>query len=1055
MPELPTGTVTFLLTDVEGSTRLWEQHPAEMRAATARHDALVEETVGGNGGVLVRPRGEGDSRFAVFARASDAVAAAAALQVALDAEPWPTPTPLRVRMALHTGEADLRDGDYYGAAVNRCARLRSIAHGGQVLLSQTTLDLVRQALPKGGSLRDLGDHALADLTLPERVFQMLHPALPTDFPPLKSLDAYPNNLPPQLTSFVGRERELAELKERLKTTRLLTLTGTGGCGKTRLALQVAADRADAFADGVWLIDLAPLVDSLLLPQAIAAVLGVREVPGRPLMATLADSLRGRNLLLVLDNCEHLLGACAQLADALLRACPRLRILATSREILGLSGEIAWRVPSLRQPDPLQPPTAASLAQSEAAQLFLDRALAVLQTFAVTDQSAPAIAQICWRLDGIPLAIELAAARVRVLTAEQIAERLDERFRLLTGGSRTALRRQQTLRALIDWSYDLLSASEQAFFHQLSVFAGGWQLEAAERVCACDSDEAITVLDLLTALVDKSLVVIESGVDGVPRYRLPETLREYARERLVASGEDARTHATHAAYYLSLVESIRQTWEPSRQGVARSQLRREQDNLRAALLWTREHPDADIGSRVAVALAWVAGILVDAFQGAAAAGSYERLLSLARETGDKRHEVEALLGLAQASYVLALDDPTTKSIGQARDLYATAYALAKDIGDRAGMIRSLIASIWFLDFWPDAQPKAEAACRQALVLSEELGDVDLIADSQIAGLWFRRQEEAEKQAERLITRLLPRGDLVRLNRLYFSLMWENLYWGKFARAVEYCDAGIDLASAMGVPPVQYSSLKALALIHLGRYAEAWAALQHEVADEEHPFGRAMQDLATGVYFYELAAYDRAMVAFERLDAAAQRVNRAWLRTWAQIGLGAAHIRLGNVEDARAKEVTPSPKVSAGCEIAAPCVRAEICLVEGRFDEALSQAEAAAQRAKRRGRPPDQVVAREVQVRSLLSLDRAADARMLADATLPIAERMGNLPMVWRFEAVRARALGRLGDSEAAKEAQRMATRVIDELARGVHETDLRAGFRARAVAALPPAGWPAI
>ncbi len=349
MPELPTGTVTFLFTDVEGSSRLWEREPDAMGQALAHHDQLIEEHVAGYHGVVVRPRGEGDSRFAVFARASDAVRAAAAIQVALHTQDWLTETPLRVRMALHTGEAGLREGDYYGSAVNRCARLRAIAHGGQTLMSEVTAGLVRQALPQDVRTLDLGEHRLADLAQPERVYQLLYPYVRTDFPPLRSLDVIPNNLPLQLTSFLGRERELVEVERLLTTTRLLTLTGTGGCGKTRLELHVAADQLDYHPDGVWLVELAPLADPVLVPRTVAATVGVREVPGQDVQVTLREGLHRKRLLLVLDNCEHLLAACAQLADALLRTCPSVYILVASREALGVAGEVTWRVPSLATP----------------------------------------------------------------------------------------------------------------------------------------------------------------------------------------------------------------------------------------------------------------------------------------------------------------------------------------------------------------------------------------------------------------------------------------------------------------------------------------------------------------------------------------------------------------------------------------------------------------------------------------------------------------------------------------------------------------------------------
>ncbi len=427
-PDLPSGTVTFLFTDVEGSTRLWEQFSGQMREAMVRHDALIESAVAQCGGLLVRPRGEGDSRFAVFARATQAVAAADAIQRALFAEPWTVPSPVRVRIGLHTGEADLRDGDYYGAAVNRCARLRSIGHGGQTLLSQVTYDLARDALPGGVSVRDLGEHYLKDLRQPEHIYQLTSLGLPAEFPALKSPENSHTNLPVALTSFIGREQEMEEVQRLLTSTRLLTITGAGGAGKTRLALQVAGDLLDSFDDGVWFIDLTPLSDATLVAQLVANGLGIREEEGRPLMQTLVDSLRAKSLLLILDNCEHLIQSVAQLAETLLRSAPKVRILATSREPLGAPGETAWCIPALSSPGLHETIALANLTQYESVKLFIDRAVAVRPDFVVTNQNAPAVAQICARLDGIPLAIELAASRIRVLSAEEIAARLDDRFR---------------------------------------------------------------------------------------------------------------------------------------------------------------------------------------------------------------------------------------------------------------------------------------------------------------------------------------------------------------------------------------------------------------------------------------------------------------------------------------------------------------------------------------------------------------------------------------------------------------------------------------------------
>jgi len=524
MGELPIGTVTYLLSDIEGSTRLWEDHPDTATTMLARHDEIIESKTKAHGGIVVRPRGEGDSRFCVFARATDATAAALAMQLAFAKEPWGEP--FRVRIALHTGEAEVRAGDYYGSAVNRCARLRAVAHGEQILVSSATEELVRDALPSASSLRDLGSHRLRDLTAPMHVFQLCHPDIRGSFPRLQSLDTVANNLPIQLTSFVGRDAETQEIRALLEQHRLVTLTGSAGCGKTRLALQVAAELLDTFGDGSWFVDLAPVADPALVPQAIARVLGLQEERGTPLIDDILDSLRARRVLLVLDNCEHLLSASAQAASKILLHCPDVRVLATGREALGVGGEASWRVPSLSVPD--EGGGIEALAKSEAAALFIARARSADASFTVTDEDVPAIQQLCARLDGIPLAIELAAAVAGVLTPDQIAARMGDRFRLLTGGSRTALERQQTLRAAVDWSHALLSEQQKILLRRLSVFAGGFTLEACEDVCSGGQVEAADIFDSMSALVAKSLVDVQRA-GRATRYRLLETMRQYARE----------------------------------------------------------------------------------------------------------------------------------------------------------------------------------------------------------------------------------------------------------------------------------------------------------------------------------------------------------------------------------------------------------------------------------------------------------------------------------------------------------------------------------------------
>lgn len=581
---LPSGTLTFLFTDIEGSSHLWEQDPAQMRVAMARHDALIESAVEQQAGQIVRPRGEGDGRFAVFTRASDALHAAVAIQRLFLAESW-TITPPRVRIALHSGEADLRDGDYYGITVNYCAHLRDAAHGGQILVSQTTSYLVRDELPAGLSLRDLGEYNLHDHQRTEHIFQPVVTDLPSDFPPLNTPDLIRNNLPLALTSFIGRQAEIETLERLLWQSRLLTVAGPGGAGKTRLASQVAQHVLGSFPDGVWFIDLAPLSNPGLLSLHVINTLGLREEACIEPDRTLINILRDKAMLLVLDNCEHLMPDVGQLAEVMLRGAPRLRILATSRERLGVSGEITWRIPPLSLPDSKAALTFEEIIQYEAVKLFQDRAAAVRPDFTLTRQNAAAVAQICIRLDGIPLAIELAAARVRALSVDDILARLDDRFRLLVG-SHIALPRQQTLRALIDWSYDLLTAKESMLFCRLSVFAGGWNLEAAEEVCSGGEIEAWEVMDLLSELIDKSFVIGETQNDRA-RYRFLETIHQFSKERLLEGNETSQFKQKHAAYFLNLAETAYGKMWGGEQADWLARLDEEHDNLRSALTWLSE------------------------------------------------------------------------------------------------------------------------------------------------------------------------------------------------------------------------------------------------------------------------------------------------------------------------------------------------------------------------------------------------------------------------------------------------------------------------------------
>jgi predicted ATPase/class 3 adenylate cyclase len=575
-----TGAFTFLLTDVEGSTRLWEREPEATSVAIGRLGELISSAVEHHGGALPKAQGEGDGALGAFTLPSDAIACALDLQRRIRDEPWPHGIAIRIRIALHTGEAEMRDGDYFGQAVNRCARLRAIAHGGQTLVSAATYELARHRCPPDARFSDAGAHRLKDLTAPEHVYELHDAGRDERFPPLRSLDAHPHNLPVQLTSFVGRGDEAGEIRKLLSANRVVTLTGVGGVGKTRLALHVAAELTDRYPLGVWFVDLAPLQDPFLVPAALGAALGLREDEHGLSVEVIAEHLRERTVLVVLDNCEHLVEVCAYVADRLLRACPDLTMLATSRQPLGVAGEVVWRVPPMAVPDPSAVPPTEALAGFEATRLFVERAGLARAGFSVSHESAPAVAEICRRLDGIPLAIELAAARVAHLGPEQIAARLDDRFRLLRSG-RAVQPRQQTLRGLIDWSHDLLSDGERVLLRRLAVFAGSFSLEGAEEVCAGDGLETADVLDLLSSLVDRSLVALVEQPGDV-RYRLLESIHEYASEKLTDSGEADVCRRAHLSYFLSFAERASRELAGPRQAEWLVSLSLDHDNLRAAL-----------------------------------------------------------------------------------------------------------------------------------------------------------------------------------------------------------------------------------------------------------------------------------------------------------------------------------------------------------------------------------------------------------------------------------------------------------------------------------------
>jgi predicted ATPase/DNA-binding SARP family transcriptional activator/class 3 adenylate cyclase len=764
----PTGTVTFFFTDIEGSTRLWELYPDAMRQARARHEELLRGAIEAHGGYVFNTGG--DSLCSAFGDAQAPLQAALEAQEALLAELWGPMEPLRVRMALHTGAAEYRDHDYYGPPLNRIARLLHAGRGGQTLLSGTTADLVRAALPEGADLKDLGTHRLKDLQEPMQIYQLLHPDLSAEFRTLRSLEAFAHNLPRQLTSFIGRERQMAEIRGLLERSSLLTLTGPGGCGKTWLALQVGADLIEEYPDGVWLVELAALADPGLVPQTAAEMLGIREQPGRPLIETLRDHLRPRSLLLVVDNCEHLLTACARLIESLLRACPRLRIMATSREGLRVAGEQTYNVPSLSLPGWAEESASAgpalldALARSEASRLFYERAVLRQSRFGMTEENARAVAQVCRRLDGIPLAIELAAALVKVLSVDQIAQRLDDRFRLLRYGNITALPRQQTLRALIDWSYDLLSEPERLLLRRLSVFAGGWTLEAAEAICAGGEIDEYDVLDLMARLVEKSLVLADETPGGGKRYRLLETIREYGRETLRAGDEAMDLLRRHLEWFTQLAEEA----EPQIQGPAQKEwldrLETEHDNLRAAFDGAVESGEVEVGLRLGAALGWFWDVRGYRREGRE---RLERVLALAAR--EPSLTAGSGLALVRARVLQRLGTLTAwlGDYGKAQSILEESLAIRREGGDAEGTARSLLALGDLAHFQGDPGA-ARAFLEECRAIGRSLGHHWLVARSlerqADVAIFQNRNEEARTLLEEGLRLQEKLGDRREISKL---------------------------------------------------------------------------------------------------------------------------------------------------------------------------------------------------------------------------------------------------------------------------------------------------
>ena len=839
---------------------MWERSPQVMQAALARHDELLRAVMEERGGYIFKT--VGDAFCATFATSPDALEAALEIQRRLLSSEWEQTGPLKVRMALHTGAAEERDGDYFGPPVNRVARLLTAAHGGQVVLSLSTHEMVRDQLPDGAALMDLGERRLKDLFRPERIFQLVAPGLPSEFPPLRTLEVRPNNLPLQPTPLVGREKEVEEVVERLHSeeVRLLTLTGPGGTGKSRLALQAAAELLEEFEDGVFFVALATITDPALVSSAIAGPLGVEESADQSLMESLKSYLHHKHLLLILDNFEQVLEGTPVVGE-LVAACPGLKFLTTSRIPLRLYGEQEYAVLPLDLPDPRVLPPVKVLTQYEAVRLFVERARAIKADFSVTNENAPAVAEICARLDGLPLAIELAAARVRLLSPHAMLTRLGNRLKLLKGGSRDLPTRQQTLRGTIDWSYELLEDEEKRLFGRLSVFSGGRTLEAIEEICEPEGD--IDALEGVESLLEKSLLRREEKAEGESRFVMLETVHEYAREKLEESGEAEEIKRAHAEYFIALAEEADAELKGVNQLEWLERLEFEHDNMRAALSWALEQAEAQMALRLVGALCWFwwmrghysegrrwleevlamkgrgspkvrAMVLAGAAtlassQGDAdrAEGACEEGLELLEHEGREASEAKSYLLVTLGYLALSKEDHA-----RAQELFEESMVLSRERRNDWELASSLysLATVFYLR--GDSE-RATELLEESMDLFRELGDKYLLASVlNSLGLVAHSQGNlvrAQKLTEEGVALKRELGATGDVGLGLCNMGWIALLQNDLSRAADLYEESLSVAWEAGMNRVVQSDLEGIACLAAAqkdaeRAAQLWGAAQ---------------------------------------------------------------------------------------------------------------------------------------------------------------------------------------------------------------------------------------